>query len=255
MKGGMNELGGRCRCNSSHFVFKSQLPSSRSHHPILYVSFRIRALKYLSKILNTTRFSSDLDLIMSHLQTKFNFEYSRLLSGEQPWNATSSTPTLTPSSTSRSKGKSSQHPRSRYFQDLLCLKVEYKTLRSLIDGIGNRILLDDEPDSKGARIRENLNGIWRECLEIWKEANEKVGIRQESQEEEDQEIGLEMEDDRRKNAVQVSLPSGIGSCADMKASSPILVISRCCSRGNSESRRGRHAAERCYHLSSYSSKH
>lgn len=148
---------------------------------------------------------------MSHLKTKFYAEYSKLLSGEQPWTSSSTSSTSSsPSLTTKSKGKSPDGPRNRYFSDLLCLPVEFDTLKILIDEIKVGTLLDEEPDSKGSRIRENLNGLWRECLNVWRDRMKAVvkdrmsRNDQDEEVQEEQEVGELVQDDRRKNAIQVS---------------------------------------------------
>lgn len=116
-------------------------------------------------------------------RSKFSVSYEALLAGEHPWlavsGATSSSslsgaPTPLGSSYSNasssyfsSKGKKPSAPRSRFYADILCLKVEAATLEELVQNIPARTLVDDDEGSKGARIRDNIGSLWRECLRVW----------------------------------------------------------------------------------------
>lgn len=64
-------------------------------------------------------------------------------------------------------GKKPSAPRSRFFADLLCLKVEPDTLYDLVQAVPARALVEDDVGSRGARIRDNIGSLWRECLRVW----------------------------------------------------------------------------------------
>ena len=115
----------------------------------------------------------------SQLRSKFTASYESLLSGEQPWLLTSgsATPSLSPSNSFTSasyfspSGKKPSAPRVRFFADLLCLKVEPITLARLMNAVSARQLTNDNEGSKGARIRDNVGSLWRECLRVWKDVS------------------------------------------------------------------------------------
>lgn len=109
-------------------------------------------------------------------RSKLSVSYEALLAGEHPWLSSSSSSLTTPSSSysnngnsyfSSSNGKRSSEPRTRFYADLLCLKVETDTVNNLVQEISARMLVDDDEGSKGARIRENIGSLWRECLRVW----------------------------------------------------------------------------------------
>lgn len=117
-------------------------------------------------------------------RSKFLVSYEALLSGELPWLSTSgsqsSSLNATPGSSYSNQGvsyfspsgKKPSAPRTRYFADLLCLKVEPATLETLFTTITSRQLTDDDETGKGARIRENVGSLWRECLRIWQDVSQ-----------------------------------------------------------------------------------
>lgn len=114
-------------------------------------------------------------------RSKFSVSYEALLAGEHPWlntpgSSSSSSLSNTPIGSSASNqassyfsasGKKPSAPRVRFFADLLCLKVEPKTVESLLGAVSARQLTDDDEISKGARIRDNIGSLWRECLRVW----------------------------------------------------------------------------------------
>jgi hypothetical protein len=112
----------------------------------------------------------------ARFRSKFSVSYEALLAGEHPWLSSSSSSLTTPSSSysnngtsyfSSSNGKKSSEPRTRFYADLLCLKVEPATVSNLVQDISSRMLVDDDEGSKGARIRDNIGSLWRECLRVW----------------------------------------------------------------------------------------
>lgn len=117
----------------------------------------------------------------TQFRSKFSVSYEALLSGEHPWLSTSgsqsSSVNATPGSSYSNQsgsyfspsGKKPSAPRTRFFADLLCLKVEPATLETLFSTITSRQLTDDDETGKGARIRDNVGSLWRECLRIWQE--------------------------------------------------------------------------------------
>lgn len=110
-------------------------------------------------------------------RSKFTVSYEALLAGEHPWlSSPGPTPTspLSPKSSSHqsshyfsSTGKKPSAPRTRFFADLLCLKVDTETLKQLLLAIPQGTLVEDDVTSKGARIRDNVGSLWRECLKVW----------------------------------------------------------------------------------------
>lgn len=114
-------------------------------------------------------------------RSKFSVSYEALLSGEHPWLGTSgsqsSSLNATPGSSYSNQGgsyfspsgKKPSAPRTRFFADLLCLKVEPATLETLFSTITSRQLTDDDETGKGARIRDNVGSLWRDCLRIWQD--------------------------------------------------------------------------------------
>ncbi|UZJ55311.1 hypothetical protein CBS101457_004631 [Exobasidium rhododendri] len=116
-------------------------------------------------------------------RSKFSVSYEALLDGEHPWSgipssqsSSSVSSAATPLGSSYSnagssyfsaKGKKPLAPRTRFFADILCLKVEFSTLEELVHNIPARLLVDDDEGSKGARIRDNVGSLWRECLRLW----------------------------------------------------------------------------------------
>lgn len=117
----------------------------------------------------------------TQFRSKFSVSYEALLSGEHPWlgssGSQSSSLNATPGSSYSNQGgsyfspsgKKPSAPRTRFFADLLCLKVEPATLETLFSTITSRQLTDDDETGKGARIRDNVGSLWRECLRIWQD--------------------------------------------------------------------------------------
>lgn len=153
-------------------------------------------------------------------RTKFSVSYEALLAGEHPWlsvpgssSSSSLTGTPTPlgsgyrsagsSYFSSSSGKKPSAPRSRFYADILCLKVEADTVEGLVQGIPARLLVDDDEGSKGARIRDNIGSLWRECLRVWSEVGE--GLEQPSSPSARQDGGIGSDEVRRSNAVETLL--------------------------------------------------
>lgn len=116
-------------------------------------------------------------------RSKFSVSYEALLAGEHPWqgiSGSSSSSSLTTSPTPlgssysnasssyfSSSGKKPSAPRIRFYADILCLKVEPNTLDEMVHNVSARMLVDDDEGSMGARIRDNIGSLWRECLRVW----------------------------------------------------------------------------------------
>lgn len=116
-------------------------------------------------------------------RSKFSVSYEALLAGEHPWQGVSgsspsssltASPTPLGSSYSNtsssyfsSNGKKPSAPRTRFYADILCLKVEPNTLNGMVQNVSAQMLVDDDEGSKGARIRDNIGSLWRECLRVW----------------------------------------------------------------------------------------
>ncbi|PWN50947.1 hypothetical protein IE53DRAFT_73098 [Violaceomyces palustris] len=116
------------------------------------------------------------------LRSKFSECYTSLLSGDHPWLKTDNqVPSFSQDdrsnprpgfNRSKSSAKSNSAPRARFFADLLCLPVETHLVCQLIASIPPDTLLDDDPSSTGASIRENIGSLWRESVRVWREEDE-----------------------------------------------------------------------------------
>ncbi|EPQ27544.1 uncharacterized protein PFL1_05082 [Pseudozyma flocculosa PF-1] len=122
------------------------------------------------------------------LRSKFSQCYAALLSGQQPWTqadaSTSSTDAAAAASAdghaaprpdlsrTKSKGKTNSGPQIRYFADLLCLPVETRLVVELLGAVSADALLDDDPASRGALIRDNVGSLWREAIRVWRQRDE-----------------------------------------------------------------------------------
>ncbi|KAK0556118.1 Salivary acidic proline-rich phosphoprotein 1/2 [Tilletia horrida] len=91
--------------------------------------------------------------------------YRALLSGEQPWS----------SSSSSASGKRRAAPRDAYLYDLLTVPIPdtahlVQLCQAVLPSTTPRtafVLIDDDPASAGARIRENISGLWAHAMSVW----------------------------------------------------------------------------------------
>ncbi|KDN40956.1 hypothetical protein K437DRAFT_258455 [Tilletiaria anomala UBC 951] len=138
--------------------------------------------------------------VHSSIASKFSLSCAALLTGKQPWlegankyyyssddgtaadphgpaqekhepaGAMSSSSSFTPGSSANAL---LAKRRERWFADLLCLPVEPSALREpLTATVPIRVLLDEEPGSKGEQIRTNIRHLWQYSLKAWNDRDE-----------------------------------------------------------------------------------
>ncbi|KAL9937229.1 hypothetical protein V8E36_003638 [Tilletia maclaganii] len=98
-------------------------------------------------------------------RSKLVSSYRALLAGEQPWT----------NSGSSSSGKRPAAPRSDFLYDLLTVPVHSlsqlaQLFQALLPSNSQHVafaLIDDDPSSAGARIRDNITGLWSHAVRIW----------------------------------------------------------------------------------------
>ncbi|KAE8219814.1 hypothetical protein CF319_g6562 [Tilletia indica] len=100
-------------------------------------------------------------------RSKLVTSYCALLSGEQPW--------ISPSGASAASGKRRAAPRDTYLSDLLTVPLPSSAqlaqlFQSLLPPSSPNTayaLIDDDPNSAGARIRDNISGLWAHAVALW----------------------------------------------------------------------------------------
>ncbi|KAK0560051.1 hypothetical protein OC844_004000 [Tilletia horrida] len=98
-------------------------------------------------------------------RSKLVASYRALLSGEQPWATTSAS----------ASGKRRAGPRDAYLYDLLTVPVTgvgqlaqlFQALLPAASPNTAYLLIDDDPSSAGARIRDNISGLWAHAVALW----------------------------------------------------------------------------------------
>ncbi|CAD6906507.1 unnamed protein product [Tilletia controversa] len=100
-------------------------------------------------------------------RSKLVTSYRALLSGEQPW--------ITSSASSAASGKRRAAPRDTYLSDLLTVPLPSSAqlaqlFHSLLPPASSNTayaLIDDDPNSAGARIRDTISGLWAHAVALW----------------------------------------------------------------------------------------